>query len=279
LTNEPKREIPREMFDAFLDKANDDIDITAAYATVLRVDLPEIDVWDFYRSGYLPQVMVNYLALLGWNPGGDIEQFGPDPLGFVRDHFSLDRVQKAHARFDRDKLSRFNADALAKMPFESFRSLLAQHCSMWHRRFVRALDSESSERFSLFAQAYQGRCRTLEEPFQLGRFFIQSDHEIQIDEQARDKVLLKNDADGLKVLAELKPKLERLEDWSPEAIHRLIQDHAQQTGRGMGKVAQPVRVAVSGSTVSPPIDLTLAILDRESVIRRIDHCLTQCSKG
>ncbi|MEX2387754.1 MAG: hypothetical protein WD534_07745, partial [Phycisphaeraceae bacterium] len=65
-------------------------------------------------------------------------------------------------------------------------------------------------------------------------------------------------------------------DWSAEPLHELVKQHAEETGRGMGKVAQPIRVAVSGNTVSPPIDQTLVILGRDAVVRRIERCLHEC---
>src|SRR5690606_17798793 len=73
----------------FFDKKNDDLGIATSIAHLLGAALPEIDVSDFRRSGYLPEVLCNYLALLGWNPGNDVERFD---MAFLCDHFNLERI-------------------------------------------------------------------------------------------------------------------------------------------------------------------------------------------
>ena len=75
-----------------------DLEVAEALAAELSVELPEINVDDFRRAGYLPEVMINYLALLGWRPGGDVEKFDRD--WFV-ERFGLDRLTKSAAKFDR----------------------------------------------------------------------------------------------------------------------------------------------------------------------------------
>ena len=90
----------------------DYFDLAAVLATWLGISLPEIDVADFRKSGYLPDVLLNYIALLGWSPGKDIERFDMD---FVVENFSIERIGKANAKFDRDKLFRFNGDTIAQL--------------------------------------------------------------------------------------------------------------------------------------------------------------------
>ncbi|MEX0652907.1 MAG: glutamate--tRNA ligase [Phycisphaeraceae bacterium] len=264
-----------ERYQAFLNKKNDDMDIAAAIAEKLGLTLPEIDVDDFRRSGYLPQVLCNYLALLGWSPGENVERFGDDPLTFIREKFSLDRVGKSNARFDREKLFRFNAEAIVAMDPAAFRQqVYALNAGMLAEHF----EGPDDPKFAMFCDAYQERSRTLVEPIENGQFFFVADDAIAYDEKAVQKVLHKNEGDGLKVLEELKAKFEQVppDDWSAEPLHELVKQHAEETGRGMGKVAQPIRVAVSGNTVSPPIDQTLVILGRDAVVRRIERCLHEC---
>ena len=86
-------------------------------ADVLQVELPEIDVADFEKGGYLPEVLLNYLALLGWSPADGREQFDG---AFICDNFDLDRIVKSPAKFDRDKLLAFNLDALQAMAEDEF---------------------------------------------------------------------------------------------------------------------------------------------------------------
>ena len=252
---------------AFLNKENDDADIALAIAEELELQLPEVDVADFRRSGYLPEVLCNYIALLGWNPGGDVERFDRE---YLTEHFSLDHINKANAKFDRDKLFRFNADTLKAMHPEDFRTLLHGHFEQHHESYLHKLGDACFARFSV---AYQERARTLDEPAQLGAFFIMPDDEITYDDKAVKKNLAKNDGEGYAVLRELRSKLEAIEPWSGAAAHDMIQQLAEQKKLNMGKLAQPLRVALTGNTVSPPLDATLDLLGKESVLERIDRCI------
>ncbi len=256
-----------DRFSQFLDKQTDAVDIAQAIAQKLGVQLPEIDVADFRRSGYLPEVLLNYVALLGWNPGGDVERFDKD---FMIERFSLDRVNKANSRFDREKLFRFNADTIAAMPKEQFAERLREHLRAFHPEFDRLVNDE--HRFALFCEAYQPRARTLSEPATLGRFLIAPRIE-QYADKAVKKNLLASDGAGLAVLEELLPKLGAIEPWSGEAAEQAVRELAEAKGIGMGKVAQPLRVAISGDAVTPPLDVTLEILGRDATLTRLRDCL------
>lgn len=252
---------------AFRNKESDDVLIAQAIAQHLGLALPEIEVADFRSSGYLPQVLCNYLALLGWNPGDDLEKFDN---AFMAANFSLDRVNKGDSKFDREKLFRFNADALAALPPEQFRQLLWN----FNRDYANHFSSTNDERFVLFCQAYQPRARTLAEPAQIGGFFFRDP---QYDSKAIEKVLKKNDGEGLKVLAQLRETLNNLADWNEHTIEAAVKQFAESNNLGLGKVAQPLRVAVSGSTVSPGIGQTLTILGKTETLKRIANCLATCS--
>jgi glutamyl-tRNA synthetase len=105
---------------------------------------------------------------------------------------------------------------------------------------------------------------------QNSRFFF-SDN-IEIDAKAAAKHLA---SDSLPLLAQVRKRLDALPTWEPAAIHTALNELATQLGVGLGKIAQPVRVAVSGTTVSPPIDATLALLGRERALARIDAALAR----
>ncbi|MDH3585097.1 MAG: glutamate--tRNA ligase, partial [Phycisphaerae bacterium] len=96
---------------------------------------------------------------------------------------------------------------------------------------------------------------------------------VEYSEQAIKKVLLKNEEQGFDVLDGLKDCLAEVEPWTGESAHAVIHAFAEGRQLGMGKVAQPLRVAVSGGTVSPPIDQTMEILGKEATLRRIERCL------
>ena len=246
-----------------------DLDDTVALADALNLVLPEIDVDDFRRAGYLPQVLVNYLALLGWSPGNDVEKFD---RAFLIEHFDLDRIIKSHAKFDRDKLLAFNLDAIQAMSPKQFRDLWYAHCREYHPKFVEKL---SPERFDMLAAANQSRSKTLDDTVKSSQFFIMADDAIEYEQtKAVRKALCNGDPSGYDHLAAIKPLLADLTDWTKDAIEPVVDKYSKEHANGkLGKVAQPLRIAVSGSTVSPAIFETLAILGREAVVNRITRCL------
>lgn len=253
---------------AFLNRQTDDVDVALALARYLGVALPEIEIADFRRSGYLPEVLCNYVALLGWNPGGDVERFTTQELAR---RFDFDRVNKANARFDRDKLAAFNGDRLTQLPPETYVRLLREHMAEHHGVELAALDGRHA--FDAFAAAYQPRGRTLSEPVALGRFFFAPDEAVSYDDEAVKKVLARNNGEGYVMLAALREALASVEPWTGQAAHDAVAQLAAARGVGMGKVAQPLRVAVTGGTVSPPIDATLAILGKTATLARLNRCL------
>ncbi len=261
--------LTKETLQDFLDKKTDDVLYPQAIARFLHIPLPEIDVNDFRLSGYLPEALLNYLALLGWSPGNDVERFD---LDFLKENFDLKRIGKSNARFDRDKLLAFNTEAIAKLSSDEFHQQLIRHDG-----YSRSCTFQIGlgNRFRPFAACYRERSRTLDEPFANGQFFVTDDTKIEYDPKAIDKALLKNDDQGLAVLNDLQPPLESIptDKWTASELEKTIKDYAQQKNLGMGKVAQPLRVAVSGSTVSPPIFDTLVILGKGSTLARIGRCL------
>lgn len=260
----------RDAVAQFIEKKSDDQETVASLAAALGVQLPEIDVHDFRASGYTPQVLLNYVALLGWSPGNDVERFD---LDFLVKNFDLARIGKSNARFDRAKLLAFNAEALAKLPPDQFHQLLGEHdAAFCGSRFMQAL---GAPRFRLFADSYRERSRTLHEPFDNGRFFVQDADAVEYDPKAIEKVLLKSDGEGLAVLRDTQPLLTACGQWTVEGLEQLLKDYAQKSARDMGRVAQPLRVAVSGGTISPPIFDTLFILGKDQTLARIDRCLRQ----
>jgi glutamyl-tRNA synthetase len=263
--------MPQEHWQAWLADTDHQLELEAAVrlSTVLNVQLPEIDVEDFRRAGYLPQVIVNYLALLGWSPGKDVEKFDAK---FLVDRFDLDRVIKSPARFDRDKLLAFNLDALQELTPERFALHLATHGARYHPEYMKAL---VGERFELFAAANHARSKTLEDPFRSCRFFIQADDEIVYEQsKAVRKALEKGTPNGYAHLEAVSAILKHHSDWTVGGLEAAITGYAEEHAGGkLGSVAQPLRIAVSGGTVSPAIFDTLAILGRDPVVKRIELCL------
>ncbi|MEE9130440.1 MAG: glutamate--tRNA ligase [Phycisphaerales bacterium] len=256
-------------FRSFLDGETDEPGIAHLIADDLGVDLPEVDVQDFRLSGYLPEVLINYLALLGWSPGNDIEKFD---RGFLVTHFDLDRVIKSHAKFDREKLLAFNLDAIQAMSPQEFRDRWHAHLSAYHHDFVSQL---SGHQFDMLAAANQRRSKTLDDTVRSSQFFSMADDAIEYEQtKAVQKALCNGDPSGYDHLAAIKPLLTDLTNWTKESIERVVDNYSQEHANGkLGKVAQPLRIAVSGGTISPAIFDTLAILGREAVVNRIVRCL------
>jgi glutamyl-tRNA synthetase len=103
-------------------------------------------------------------------------------------------------------------------------------------------------------------------------FLFVPDESIVIRSDA-EKVLLKNERQGLESLKSVRTVLAGVTDWNAHALEAAIKSHCESTGAALGKVAQPIRVAVSGSTISPPIFQTLEFLGKERALRRMDRCL------
>jgi glutamyl-tRNA synthetase len=259
--------------EAFLSKQTDDVAVAEAVAGAAGASLPEIEVADFQRSGYLPETLCNYLALLGWSPADGVERFGLD--GLVAG-FAFDRVGRKSARFDREKLFRFDGDDIAAMAPEVFRRRWRAHCEAFERVYVERVDEHG---FARLAAAYHPRSRTLQEPCDLARFFVADDDAIVYDPKAVAKWLRKGDGLGRALLGGLRPLLAAREPFAADAIEGLLKAFAEERDLGMGKVAQPLRVAVSGAAVSPGIGETLAILGRERVLARIDRCVAATADG
>jgi glutamyl-tRNA synthetase len=248
-----------------------ELDEAERLASALGVHLPEINVDDFRRNGYLPEVMINYLALLGWNPGGDIEKFD---IEFLKERFDFDRVIKTPAKFDREKLLSFNADAIQARPVQELASRLEAHARRYHPDWHGKLTGK----WELFARANQKRAKTLDAPFQMDRFFIMDDDDSVLTDYSADarKGLETGVPSGFDHLEALRAILADVDPWTIEATESGVKAYAESKleGKGgLGKVAQPLRIAVSGGTVSPAIFDTLAILGKDSTLRRIDRCL------
>ena len=263
-----KSKIDDESLNLFLDGKTDGIEIAESLAapSALGIDLPEIDVADFRRSGYMPEAICNYIALLGWNPGNDIEKFDMD---FLCRQFNLERIGKANPQFDREKLCAFSGDVIAALPTDEWRTRMGEHFRSHHHLFVGL--TANSDDFTLFADVYQQRSQRLGDAANLGKFFVLDDQSIAYEGKAK-KILTKNNGEGIQILRELQAKLADC-PWSVDAIHAAIESYAQGQELKMGKVAQPLRVAVSGGMVSPPIDQTHMILGQAATLARIAHCL------
>jgi glutamyl-tRNA synthetase len=234
------------------------------YVGVKKSDLPEILVHDFRSSGYLPEALLNFLALLGWNPGGDREQMTLDEIVQL---FSLENIGKSNARFDRDKLLSFNTTACASASEDR---LIAAMRDYLHVNLDSPLKQASDAQLAQLLKMKAG-FRLLREVDESSRFLFLGDEKIACDLQAIEKVLKKQG--GIGVLRDIEPILHGIANWNHEEIEKAINAYCAGKQLGLGKVAQPIRVAVSGGTISPPIFQSLEFLGKDRTLNRITRCL------
>lgn len=247
-----------------------DSDGLSRLAAALAVNPPEIQIHDFRVSGYLPEVLTNFIALLGWSPGEDREKMTLEEMAAM---FSVERIGKTNAKFDRAKLLNFNTTAIAAAPIERRAAAIRDFLSVNPSSVLSKADDAMLTKLVTINEGARVM-RDIE--VKSASLFI-ADDAIRFDAKAVKDVLHKGDGAGLKVLAEFRGTLAANEDWSSPALDALLRGYAEKTGLGLGKIAQPLRVAVTGTTVSPPIFDTLALLGKERTLRRIDRALQACS--
>jgi glutamyl-tRNA synthetase len=257
-----------------------------ALELALGLDLPSVSVEDFRRAGYLPETLVSYLALLGWNPGEkladgrDREQF---TLGEIAEKFSLERVGRGQAKFDRAKLRAFSQEQLAALSDGEWLARWREWCARYRDAVAQSgADPQrvlgEPARARVFAAAMKTRCATLAAASAAtgpGRFALVADDAIAYDERAVAKWLAKGEPSGHALLERVRAVLAELAPFEPAAIEAAVARFCEASDLGMGKVAQPLRVALTGSAASPPLGETLAVLGRDSVLARIDRCLRE----
>jgi glutamyl/glutaminyl-tRNA synthetase len=230
-------------------------------------DLPEIMIHDFRRNGYVPEVLNNFLALQGWSPGGDLEHMTMDKMVEL---FSLDRINSANPKFNREKLKSFSTEFFGKAPMDRQVSALRDYLSVNPESPLnRATDSDLAKLLHMNAGFH-----VLREVDEKSSFFFTEDDKIEYAPDAIEKVLKKNEKQGLNALIAIQSVLGEVSDWTTANLESAVKTYCEKTGLGLGKVAQPIRVAVSGSAVSPPIFESLEFLGREKTLSRIARCIS-----
>jgi glutamyl-tRNA synthetase len=220
-----------------------------------------VSVLQYQEEGYLPWALLNYLVRLGW-AHGDQEVFSREEMIAA---FDIRDVNKAASAFNPEKLLWLNQQHMMRAP----PAHLVPHLRAQLQRM--GLDSDDERLLEGVVLAQRERSKTMQEMAQNSRYFFAAD--IEIDAKAAKKFLTIAEAPALE---ELRRRLQILTDWSAPAIHASLNELAAALGVGLGKVAQPLRVAVTGSAISPPIDLTLALVGRERTLARLDGAIGRC---
>ncbi len=215
-----------------------------------------VSVLEYQKEGFLPDALLNYLVRLGWSHG-DQEFFTREQMIAA---FDIADVNKAASAFNAEKLLWLNQQHIMKAKPEVLTAALAEQLAS-----LGVTDADPAM-LARVVEALRERAKTMKEMAASSLFFFR---EPVMDEKAVAKHLT---ADARALLGELRSQLAQLPEWSAPALHALLNDFAGSRSLGLGKVAQPLRVAVSGGTVSPPIDATLAVLGRERVLARLERC-------
>src|ERR1700728_1903284 len=223
-----------------------------------------VSVLQYQQEGYLPDALLNYLVRLGWSHG-DQEVFTREEMIAA---FDIHDVNKAASAFNPEKLLWLNQQHMVR----SAPSALVPHLRAQLRRL--GCDSDDRQLLEGVILAQRERAKTMKEMATNSRFFF-SDR-IEMDPKAVAKHLT---AEARTVLAQVRGQLAGLPQWDALSINGLLNQLSAQLQVGLGKVAQPVRVAVTGSAVSPPIDATLALLWRERSLARLDAALAGAQPG
>ncbi len=252
---------------AWLDKADTELDMTQVgrLATSAGVEIPEIDVHDFRVSGYLSDALVNFIALIGWSPKDNREMLTRDEMIAA---FSLEGINKTAGRFDRDKLKAMNKDYVASRKPEE----LVPPFVDWSVLNDSVMKNNSSGINSAVISSCFG-FRTFQDIDEKAGVLFRPDDKVQYDPKSVKDVLEKKEGSGYAMLERLLPLLESLEPWSVERIDALVKEICEQTGAKTNDVAQPLRVALTGRTISPGIGETLALLGKTRTANRIRRCL------
>ncbi len=240
-----------------------DMPAVDAMATYLGVPLPEINIVDFFRSGYLPETMVNFLALLGWNPGDQREIMTVDELIHA---FDLSRLTKSNSLFDRRKLLAFNTEHLRITPPEK----VLAHLKAYLKEVDSPLQKADDALLARIIKLCEG-ARTFADIERKSVFIFIDDNQVEFEEKAVQKVLLKDHA--LDILQRVREELARMDRFSEQTIEEMLRGLAAEKQVGLGKVAQPLRVALCGTTISLPIFDSVSMLGKERTLRRIDLTL------
>jgi glutamyl-tRNA synthetase len=217
-----------------------------------------VSVMQYHEEGYLPEALLNYLVRLGWSHG-DQEIFSLDEMV---QHFEITNVNRAASVFNPEKLLWLNQHYIKE-------SSPAHLIPMFGYQLGKLdIDLSTGPAPVEVIEAQQERATTLVEMAEISAFIYRDFDEY--DEKAAKKNLRPVAEEPLRKMREA---LAALDDWNRQALHDTVEQVATELDVKMGKVAQPLRVAVVGRAASPGIDVTLYLVGKEACLRRIDKAL------
>ncbi len=222
----------------------------------------DVAVEDFLEKGFLPQALINFVALLGWNPGTDQEIFSLDEL---IEKFSLERVNKSGAVFDLQKLKWMNGHYIRELPEEEREAFL--------RKFLQkaGYDVSDRERTSKIIQAIYKRVETGEDVAREAAIFYQD--RLHISEPEAKELLQKESARA--VLSTFLEKIRPLPQLDVQTFSAVMKEVQQETGYKKQELWMPIRVALTGVTHGPDLPLVIEIFGKEKIESFIRQAISQ----
>lgn len=220
-----------------------------------------VNVLEYRDLGILPEALLNYLVRLGWSHG-DQEVFS---IKEMIDLFDINQINKSAANFDMEKLLWMNQQYLQQESPKRLARLAKELGARLKKRGIEFEHSDAPE-LSEVAEAMRSRVQTLEEMVDKSLYFYQDIKEV--DPAAAEKHLVPSAFD---ILNAVYAELEKLKNWEEEDIHQALQRVMESESVKLGKIAQPLRVAISGDVVTPSIDTTVKLIGKKRVLARIKN--------
>ncbi|MEM7562153.1 MAG: glutamate--tRNA ligase [Pseudomonadota bacterium] len=217
-----------------------------------------VGVMQYADAGYLPQALINYLVRLGWSHG-DQEIFSQQEM---IDLFEIEDINRSASSFNTEKLNWINQQYLMEAPLDQVAELVRQRLS------VIGINVDVNQNIDVMVDLYRQRVSTINELADSILYCFQDFDDY--DPKAAAKALKSAALEPLKLLFS---GLEQLDDWTAEAIHRVVESVTTELEVGMGKVGQPLRVAVTGGSFSPPIDQTVELVGRKRSLQRLQRAI------
>ena len=221
----------------------------------------DVALWDYRDKGYLPEAMANYLALLGWGPPDGVEV---RPMGEIVERFRLDDVTRSPAFFDVKKLDHVNGEWIRLLDVDDF----VARCGPVLAAGPWNADDFDAESFRAMAPLVQERVATLDDVTgYVDWLFLDAP---PIDEASWHKAMVKG-PDAAAILDDALVSFATLADtdWTTESLHAVLLAVGEAHGLKLGKAQAPIRVAVTGRTVGPPLFESLALLGRDRTLQRL----------
>jgi glutamyl-tRNA synthetase len=221
-------------------------------------------VLQYRDEGFLPEAVLNCLVRLGWSHGNQ-EIFSRDEM---IEFFDIKDINKAAASFDLEKLLWLNRHYIKTLDSQ----IIARRLEPFMQE-LKINYKNNGPTLEELVVALRERAETLREIAIKGRYFYEN---FAYYEEDAKKYLLPEITPVIEVF---KQALEKLDSWTDENLHQIIEDIAKQFSLKLGKVAQPIRVAITGSTVSPPLNVTLRLIGKQKTLERIDMALLYLSQA